>query len=341
MEDRSHVILYGERGYGKTSLANLVTSAFRSAGLPVSRHVCAISSDFDSIMRSLFRGLPLRSLDLAVPGAVDGMRGSDALLPTHPVQPADVAAVSARFRAVRPVLVIDEFDRVADDATRGALADTIKQLSDQSVGPFFLIIGVSHDLEQLLGRHPSIQRCISAIALPVLQLSELEEIVARGGRESGIEFPEAARTSIAILARGIPYVAHLLALRAGQAALERGEEVVSGASLTQAILAAKHEADPRIAGLYDMLTRAGQDAGMVALLRSAAGHYDAFGRFALHPAPGGIRLGRIKDGARNWHRLQQSGAVAAVGGRPDRFAFTEAMLPVYVMLRAVDGTRST
>ncbi|WP_431266728.1 hypothetical protein [Dankookia sp. P2] len=199
---------------------------------------------------------------------------------------------------------------------------------------------MSDNLEQLLGRHPSIQRCISAIALPVLQPVGLEEIVARGSRDAGIEFPEAARACIAILARGIPYVAHLLALRAGQAALERGEDVVSGASLTDSILAAEAEADPRIVSLYDTLTGRGQDAGMVALLQSAAGNYDAFGHFAVHPTPGGIRLSRLPDGARNWQRLQQNGAVTSAGARLDRFTFTEAMLPVYVLLRAAGRPRS-
>ncbi|WP_431266727.1 ATP-binding protein [Dankookia sp. P2] len=136
MEDHSHVILYGERGYGKTSLANLAMGAIRKAGLPVSRHVCSVGSDFDTIMRGLFRGMPLRSLDLALPGTADGVQNGEALLPPRPVRPADVVAVATRFGGVRPVLVIDEFDRIADDATRVSLADTIKQLSDESVGPF-------------------------------------------------------------------------------------------------------------------------------------------------------------------------------------------------------------
>src|SRR5438270_609781 len=52
-QERAHVVLYGERGRGKTSLVNVVASAARTSGYMVARYACAADSDFDAIVRGL------------------------------------------------------------------------------------------------------------------------------------------------------------------------------------------------------------------------------------------------------------------------------------------------
>src|SRR5487761_2096668 len=56
--NRAHVVLYGDRGRGKTSLVNLVAASARTAGYMVGRYACAQDSIFDEIMRGLARELP-------------------------------------------------------------------------------------------------------------------------------------------------------------------------------------------------------------------------------------------------------------------------------------------
>lgn len=341
-EDHAHVVLYGGRGLGKTSLANAVAAAARDAGLAVARCVCSASSDFDSVLRSLARDLSPARIGLPTRAEAE-TEGCEALLPETLLRPGDAFALAPQAKDTRLVLLIDEFDRIADAATRQAFADTIKQISDRGAAISFLLIGVSDSLEQLVGQHPSIQRCVAGVPLRLLTPADVEEMVVQGGRRAEMQFPPAARAAIAGLARGVPYVAQLLALRAAQSAADQGRSVVGGADLAAAIAAAVEESDPRIVMLHETLTQGGRDGAALALLRAAAGgEWDMFGRFraALEPGSGRFLVAGLPADPAAWARLLRLGPVHPCTGAPaEIFAFGEAMLPHYVLLRAVRDAR--
>ena len=336
-DERAHVVLYAERGRGKTSLANLVASAARHAGHMVARTSCSAESDYDAIVRGLARDLPAPLL--AVPAIADDMlEGCEAALPPKRLQPRDVVMLPGRLTGTRLILIVDEFDRVPDEETRTRLADTIKQASDTCAPLSFVIVGVSDSLEHLLGRHPSIQRNVVGVPLPLLTEVEIEDIIERGAAEAELTFPPGVRHCIAGLARGVPYVAHVLALRTCQAALEREATVVGGGDLRDAIASAVSETDPRVIGLYETLTRNGRDPEMATLLRTiAGGRQNDFGQFLVHAIPGdGVRVAGTVAGRPLWDRLVQSGAIRpCVSAEPDLFTFGEATLGHYILLRDV------
>ena len=94
-DERLHVVLYGERGRGKTSLINLVAEAGRSDGYIFARYSCSAESDFDAIMRGLARDLPASLL--AMPLAAQGeAEGCEAALPAGRLEPRDIALGEAR-----------------------------------------------------------------------------------------------------------------------------------------------------------------------------------------------------------------------------------------------------
>jgi AAA domain len=338
-EDQAHVVLYAERGRGKTSLANLVADAARNADHMVARYACTAESDFDAIARGLARDLPRPLLGAPVVGEA-GLQGCEAALPAGRLQPGDVTALPSRVMG-RLLLVVDEFDRVQDEATRTRLADTIKMASDCGAPLSFLVVGVSDSLEQLLGRHPSIQRNVVGVPLPLLPDAEIDSLVERGGREVGLVFPPEARSCIASLARGGPYIAQLLALRAGQAALARQATEVSPRDLRAAIQRVVEEADPRVVALHETLTAGGRAPEMTAMLRGiAAGTQNGFGQFLVETLPeGGLRVAGVGADPVLWSRLLDAGAVrACVGAGSNVFTFEEAALGPYILLRAArDG----
>jgi Cdc6-like AAA superfamily ATPase len=333
-DERSHVVLYAERGRGKTSLSNFLVETLRTGENAVARHACAADSTFDSIMRSLARDLPAPLL--AAPAVMDdSLDGCEAALPRGPVQPQHVSALPARIAARSLILVVDEFDRILDQDTRTKFADTIKQVSDRGVPLFLVIVGVSDSLEELLGRHPSIQRNIVGVPLPLLSVTEIEAILDRGAAEAGLVFSDRVRQGIAIVARGVPYVAQLLALRAGQAALDRGAFEVAARDLRAAIAVAVEEADPRIVTLYDQLTARGRDHDVAGALRAmAGGQLDAFGRFVVEAGPGRLQVAGAAMTEALFVRLLDSEVIRAVAGvAPDLFTFTDPLLPHYILLR--------
>ena len=117
-----------------------------------------------------------------------------ALLPVGKLQPGEVIDRLAASRRLRLVLMIDEFDRITDEATRTAMADLVKQCSDSRMPLSLMIIGVSDSPEQLIGRHPSVQRCLARVAVPLLEDAEVEEIVACGAK-AGLDYSPAIRSA--------------------------------------------------------------------------------------------------------------------------------------------------
>lgn len=334
--ERAHVVLYADRGRGKTSLTNILAHTLRARNHMVARFVCAVESDFESVCRGLVRDLP-RSF-LAVPACEgDEFDGCEGALPSGPLQPRDIVALAGRLTGRSLVLIVDEFDRVQDDATRTRLADTIKQLSDRSAPIAFLIVGVSDSLEELFGRHPSIQRSIVPLPLPLLTDPEIESILSAGAQAASLAFRLAAVARIRDLARGVPYVAHLLALHAGNAALDRGSMAVGVDDVRAAVMLAVEQADPRVAALYDLLTDAGQDPRAADALREiAAGDQDEFGRFRVRRADGGVLVAGQFMPTDAWRQMLDAGVVRRIPG-PDTavHGFTEATFRNYVLYRGL------
>jgi len=332
--DRAHVILYGERGRGKTSLVNLVASAARSSGYMVGRYTCSFDSRFEDIVRGLARDLP-KSMLAAPVVQDDELEGCEAALPRGRLQPRDIAALPGRLAGRHVVLIADEFDRVEDSATRTWFADAIKQASDRGAAISLLIVGVSDSLEELVGRHPSIQRNILGLALPLLFDAEIDEVLLQGGRDAGIEFIPEVRGAVVAVARGVPYVAQLLGLHAGTEAVARDSLLVEPSDLFAAFHRAVEEADPRIATIYQGITQGERDRATLDSLRAiAGGDQDRFARFIVYECDGGYCIGERRLDADAWAWLIEAGTVRAcrsVG--PDTFAFSEPMLQHYILMR--------
>jgi hypothetical protein len=255
-EESAHVVLYAERGRGKTSLANLAVERLRRAGFIVGRYACDAASDFDGISRGLLRDVPASLL------AVDNAHMSDSdgcasILPSRALTPADIAAIPTHLACPKLVFVIDEFDRVQDSATRTRLADTIKLLSDRGDKLLFMIVGVSTTLEHILGQHPSIERNITALHLPLLSDAEIVDMLVRGGAAAGIEFADSSCASVAAIARGMPYMAQLLGLRIAQLCVQRNGTSTQAGDVEGAIDRLIADAAPDVAARYaDLVARA-------------------------------------------------------------------------------------
>jgi hypothetical protein len=333
-EDRAHIVLYSERGRGKTSLSNMVVEALRRTGTIVARHTCEAGSDFDSIVRGLMRDLP--SSLLAAPDRAGYGEGCEGALPDRELRPMDAVSLPSRLVCRTLVCVIDEFDRVEDARARTRLADAIKQISDRDADLQFMIVGVSANLDEILGQHPSIQRSVLGIHLPLFTHRDVAQMIAKGAGETGFTFPPTAIARVTALARGMPYMAQLLGLRLTQAAAARGDTAVSEDDFDNAVAQLVRDANPRVVGLYAWLTDHGRDSAMVmALRRVATAPQDPWGRMELILAhDGGASLSGRHIPAECWERLEAAQILQTCGLGSGLFAFAERSLMHHALLLA-------
>lgn len=193
-----HVALYGERGVGKTSLANVVPEVYELVrpGRLLSGKVNAnTDGGFAVLWQSIFRELGIDS-------------------PPKPT-PEDIRYALAQEG--RPsLIVIDELDRLDDDEALSLLADTIKSLSDHSVPATLVLVGVADSVGALIGEHASIVRNLVQIRMPRMSPDELREILQKGCDHAKLAMSPRAVEEITALSQGLPHYTHLLALYAAQ-----------------------------------------------------------------------------------------------------------------------------
>ena len=201
-----HAVVFGERGVGKTSLANTFTKFMHA---PVSQVIatrvnCDGIDDFSNIWRKA-----LADWDLAT------------LLPER-VTPDDVRRALREVAANNiAIIVLDEFDRLRDPSATRLVADTIKALSDHSVPATVIIVGVADSVSDLIKEHASVGRALIEVRMPRMDSSELEEIIEKRLAKLGLQIERKAEKAIVTYSQGLPHYTHLFGLFASQSAIER------------------------------------------------------------------------------------------------------------------------
>jgi AAA domain-containing protein len=216
----SHAILFGERGVGKTSLANtlfdflVMTGKYNYQRAKVN---CSEGMSFTDIWRVAFSDLVFTTPDGSSLKLVES-------LPENP-GPEDIRMT---FQLVDDpsIIIIDELDRISNANVTVLLADTIKTLSDNAIKTTLILVGVADAVDELIGEHPSIERPLKQIHMQRMSKPELLEIVDKGlAKIEGVSIEPLARARMADLAQGLPFYTHMLARESSLNAVmsERGK----------------------------------------------------------------------------------------------------------------------
>ena len=245
-EERAHVVVYGDRGRGKTSLANAIEQIAGQAGYLVIKLTCSAELSFEDMFRAALKRVP--SIYTARPGDAPfssrrNFNSFDERLPQGGFSVTQLNEALAEIGGTHVLLILDEYDRVTADDVKNKLAELFKNLTDSSIAVTLLVVGVAETVDHLLGKHPSIQRALVAVHLPLMTDREIERIILAGAETAGMEFAADVRQRIVALAKGLPYYAQLLSLHAARGAVVRGSREVERGDLAGAISRCVHEAE--------------------------------------------------------------------------------------------------
>lgn len=239
-----HVALYGERGVGKTSLANVLAAFFAERGVGSLYSVrvnCSTADTFVTLWKKIFRELQLNG------DVRETWREAEP-------DPDDVRYALQRLDQ-RVLVILDELDRFEDDEGLTLLADTVKALSDHPGKATLVLVGVADSIDGLIGDHRSIERALTQVQMPRMSQSELLEIIDKGLRELGLSITLPAQNRIAELSEGLPHYTHALCLHAAQRAVMDDRSEIGSRDVENAIDRAVEKTQASIRSAYQKATR--------------------------------------------------------------------------------------
>lgn len=219
-----HIFIYGDRGVGKSSLAQTAAHIYQSADNSPIKVECDEDSSFYEIIEYIAGEAvrrPSASIEethkiklcakilsyeythkttqtFKVP-TVDSMTDAVSVL-------EDVAALHSK----KPIVIIDEFDTIGAYEEKKKFSTLIKHLSDKKIRIKFIFTGIASSLKELLGAHRSSPRQIGQIRLDKLHWEARFEIVDDVSRAFSIVMPDEIRFRIAGVSDGFPSYIHLI-----------------------------------------------------------------------------------------------------------------------------------
>jgi Cdc6-like AAA superfamily ATPase len=281
-----HAIIFGERGVGKTSLSNVLSSFLGSPNSIVlsPRVNCDGQDSFDSIWKKVFDSITRTQTAKAVGFVTEAKRKTRPVSEelSTPATPDSIRRfLTGLSQGTLPILIIDEFDRLPRPV-KAAFADTIKNLSDHAVEVTVVLVGVADSVDELIREHQSVERALVQIRMPRMSVQEIEEIVNNGLRNLGMTIDPEAMNRITILSQGLPHYTHLLARDSARGALASGNLQITLQVVDDAIKKALEDAQQSIRSAWHKATMSPRKNNLFAdvLLACALAKTDELGFFA-------------------------------------------------------------
>lgn len=336
MQRGQHAILYGERGVGKSSLANVfATKLFGPTRTIQITHInCHPDDNFQAIWQKVFKRLEADDENLST---------------RYPngIKPDDVVVEMAKLALnAIPIIILDEFDKIEDKDAQISISNTIKNLSDRSVRATVIIVGVADSVERLVADHESVSRCLRHVPMHRMLSHELKEIIETRLKQLGMMIDPEALAYIIASSRGLPHYTHLVGQRSAKAALERLSLNISIDDIDSAMPDAVGQIDQIIRRQYHQATISPRKGNLYkeVLLAAAMSPIDDLGYFApadlQRPLASILNVDQVKvslfgQHLKNLCEVDHGKILEQVGvARKYRYRFTEPMMQAFILMTA-------
>jgi hypothetical protein len=358
VQNGRQVFIYGDRGVGKTSLAQ--TAAYEHASASDAPIFLSCRATFFSIVNDLISRLAGRSPFLvkeskstkgkAGPSFFGGEYGSSSDFGRF----NDLQSLNEIINGLRElcpknrerrICVFDEFELIEDEEERKLFGDFIKQLSDQEINLRVIFCGIGESIARLLGDHPSAPRYLQAVELKTLNIPSRLEIIEGVESAFDVEIEYNSKIRISQISDGFPHYVHLICEKMFWSIFEDQKKItVSSIShYKQAIESSVRSINPFLKSMYDKATKK-YNSDYAHVLWAAAGHpllerrsADIFKYYEGLPIPNRTALDRARFNQRLNALKKPAHGEVLIGTRQGWYRFRESMLRGYVRLKAEEA----
>lgn len=228
-----HIVLFGERGVGKSSMAQIIRFMI-PAGPRQVRHirVQAFPGDtFSTVAKRIFSEIHFEA-DYG-----EGRRAYavSEFYPKEVTIDNFLLEMKQFSEAEIPLIIVDEFNELDDEDASITFSNVIKALSDTGSNVTIFIVGVADNVTDLMERHESIQRCTEQILMPRMSVPERREVLEKRLTQLGMTIDGDGKWKIVNLSKGLPAYVHALGKYAAISALTSGRLNITESDVDSAI----------------------------------------------------------------------------------------------------------
>ena len=234
-----HIIVYGDRGVGKTSFANVI-KVICETDHQVAKVSCSTQDTFESLFHNVLSKLTYdyeeAQKKIGFGAEIERTNKSLIFSNLYTQDQVNIQILASVFGLLNPVIILDEFDRLSPGKFNKAIfTDLIKSLADNLPQTTLIIVGVSEDVASLIDEHLSIERNLSQIYMPSMSPDEITAIIRKGEEPLQLTFDESVTSRIIDLSSGYPHFTHSLCYYSTTAAVLDNSTVITDQYLNIAI----------------------------------------------------------------------------------------------------------